>query len=63
MKKIISILFILCGIFSSMAYAQGGLTYSGTVIGEDGLELIGECCCERDIYRSNHRLGRKVPFE
>ena len=41
MKKIISILFILCGIFSSMAYAQGGLTYSGTVIGEDGLELIG----------------------
>ena len=24
-----------------MAYAQGGLTYSGTVIGEDGLELIG----------------------
>ena len=35
MKKIISILFILCGIFSSMAYAQGGLTYSGTVIGED----------------------------
>ena len=56
MKKIISILFILCGIFSSMAYAQGGLTYSGTVIGE-------ECCCERDIYRSNHRLGRKVPFE
>lgn len=24
-----------------MAYAQGGLTYSGTVIGEDGFELIG----------------------
>ena len=24
-----------------MAYAQGGLIYSGTVIGEDGLELIG----------------------
>ena len=41
MKKIISILFIVCSLFSSMAYAQGGLTYSGTVIGEDGLELIG----------------------
>ena len=39
MKKIISILFIVCSLFSSMAYAQGGLTYSGTVIGEDGLEL------------------------
>ena len=24
-----------------MAYAQGGLTYSGTVIGEDGFDLIG----------------------
>ena len=41
MKKIISILFIICSLFSSMAYAQGGLTYSGTVIGEDGFELIG----------------------
>lgn len=42
MKKIISLFIVLCGIFSTVAYAQGGgLTYSGTVIGEDGYELIG----------------------
>lgn len=41
MKKILSLFFVLCGIFSTVAYAQGGLSYSGTVIGEDGYELIG----------------------
>lgn len=41
MKKILSLFFVLCGIFSTVAYAQGGLNYSGTVIGEDGYELIG----------------------
>lgn len=41
MKKIISLFFVLCGIFSTVTYAQGGLNYSGTVIGEDGYELIG----------------------
>lgn len=41
MKKILSLFFVLCGIFSTMVYAQGGFNYSGTVIGEDGYELIG----------------------
>lgn len=40
MKKTLSILFLLCCIFTTSAFAQG-LTYSGTVIGEDGVELIG----------------------
>lgn len=39
--KRISIVFLFLCAFVSASYAQEGLTYAGTVIGEDGYELIG----------------------
>lgn len=38
---IIGLLVFFCAFFCTKTFAQGNLTYSGTVIGEDGYELIG----------------------
>lgn len=40
MKRISIVLLFLCALVSA-SYAQQGLTYAGTVIGEDGYELVG----------------------